>query len=189
MPGLFHWNADVVPLYCRKPATKGRRLLCAAADASLLPYVHSVSLCAPQSGFLARLLPGLFLKRVNDKGEARPIFRIQSTARRRCHVAQICDRLLGCKRLRHRRTDAHRRVRCKGRSLARHLELATLRWNRRRYARKAYVQLCAGRALSSQAGQRAMGLLVSLEVGQILVSAKARRVPGTGQKSEPLQQA
>jgi hypothetical protein len=79
----------VVPLYCRKPATKGRRLLCAAADASLLPYVHSVSLCAPQSGFLApaRLLPGLFLKRVNDKGEARPIFRIQSTARRRGHVA------------------------------------------------------------------------------------------------------
>jgi hypothetical protein len=53
----------VVPLYCRKPATKGRRLLCAAADASLLPYVHSVSPCAPQSGFLApaRLLPGLFL--------------------------------------------------------------------------------------------------------------------------------
>jgi hypothetical protein len=47
----------------------------------------------------------------------------------------------------------------------------------------------AGRALSSQAGQRAMGLPVSLEVGQILVSAKACRVPGTGQKSEPLQQA
>jgi hypothetical protein len=181
-------------MWCRSIAAslpRRGRLLCAAADASLLPYVHSVSLCAPQSGFLApaRLLPGLFLKRVNDKGEARPIFRIQSTARRRRHVAQICDRLLGCKRLRHRRTDAYRRVRCKGRSLARHLELATLRWNRRRYARKAYVQLCAGRALSSQAGQRAMGLPVSLEVGQILVSAKARRVPGTGQKSELLQQA
>ena len=29
----------------------------------------------------------------------------------------------------------------------------------------------------------------SLEVGQILVSAKACRAPGTGQKSEPLQQA
>ena len=118
----------MVPLCCQKSATKGRRLLCAAADASLLPYVQSVSLCAPQSGFLApaRLLPGLFLKRVNDKGEARPIFRIQSTARRRSHVAQICDRLLGCKHLRHRRTDAYRRVRCKGRSLARYLELASL---------------------------------------------------------------
>jgi len=26
---LFHWNADVAPFCCRKPATKGRRLLCA----------------------------------------------------------------------------------------------------------------------------------------------------------------
>ena len=87
---FFHWNAGAAPLCRRKPATKGRRLLCAAADASLLPYVHSVSLCAPQSGFLApaRLLPGLFLKRVNDKGAARPIFRIQSTARRRSRNIQ-----------------------------------------------------------------------------------------------------
>jgi hypothetical protein len=48
---FFHWNAGAAPLCRRKPATKGRRLLCAAADASLLPYVHSVSLRAPQGGF------------------------------------------------------------------------------------------------------------------------------------------
>ena len=39
--GFFHWNADVVPLCCRKPATKGRRLLCAATDASSLPSTAS----------------------------------------------------------------------------------------------------------------------------------------------------
>jgi len=33
---LFHWNADVAPLCRRKVATNGRRLLCAAADASSL---------------------------------------------------------------------------------------------------------------------------------------------------------
>jgi hypothetical protein len=59
------------------------------------------------------------------------------------HVAQICDRLFSGKRLRHRCTDAYRSVRCEGRSHARHLELATLRWKRRRYARKAYMQLRA----------------------------------------------
>jgi len=52
-------------------------------------------------------------------------------------------------RLAVQRTDAYRRVRCEGRSHARHLELATLRWKRRRYARKAYMQLCTGGALSS----------------------------------------
>ena len=41
----------------------------------------------------------------------------------------------GCKRLRHRRTDAYRRVRCEGRSLARNLELATLRAHGRRLPR------------------------------------------------------
>jgi hypothetical protein len=30
---LFHGNAGVVPRCCRKPATKGLRLMCAAADA------------------------------------------------------------------------------------------------------------------------------------------------------------
>jgi hypothetical protein len=35
--GFFHCNADVVPLCCRKAATKGRRVLCAATDASSLP--------------------------------------------------------------------------------------------------------------------------------------------------------
>ena len=61
--GFFHWNADVAPLYRRKPATKGGKAVGAAADASLLPYVHSVSLCAPRSGFLAPappFRPGLF---------------------------------------------------------------------------------------------------------------------------------
>jgi hypothetical protein len=33
----FHWNASMVPLCCRKAATKGRKLLCAAAGASQPP--------------------------------------------------------------------------------------------------------------------------------------------------------
>jgi hypothetical protein len=37
--GFFHWNAGVVPLCCRKAATNGHRVLCAAADASSL-LVH-----------------------------------------------------------------------------------------------------------------------------------------------------
>ena len=40
---LFHWNADAVPPCRRKAATKGRRLLCAAADASLLYSTASAS--------------------------------------------------------------------------------------------------------------------------------------------------
>jgi hypothetical protein len=46
---FFHWNACVVPLCRRKPATKGRRLLCAASSL--------------RSGFLAPAppsWPGLF---------------------------------------------------------------------------------------------------------------------------------
>ena len=61
--GFFHWNAGAAPLCCRKPATKGGKAVGAAADASLIPYVHSVSLCAPRSGFLAPappFRPGLF---------------------------------------------------------------------------------------------------------------------------------
>src|SRR4029077_14952507 len=52
---------------------------------------------------------------------------------KRSHVAQICDHLLCCRRPRHRRTNAYRRVRCPWRSHARHLELATICWKRRRY--------------------------------------------------------
>jgi hypothetical protein len=47
--GFFHWNAGVAPLCRRKPAMKGRRLLCAASSL--------------RSGFLAPALPswpGLF---------------------------------------------------------------------------------------------------------------------------------
>ena len=54
LAGLFHRNAGVVPLCCRKPATKRARLLCAAADTSSLPYGHGVS---PRSGFLAPAPP------------------------------------------------------------------------------------------------------------------------------------
>ena len=43
LPGLFHCNAGVAPLCRRKAATKRARLLCAAADASSLPYGHGVS--------------------------------------------------------------------------------------------------------------------------------------------------
>jgi hypothetical protein len=34
--GFFHWNVGVAPLYCRKAATKGLRLLRAAADVFFL---------------------------------------------------------------------------------------------------------------------------------------------------------
>lgn len=45
---LFHWNAGVAPLCCRKPATMGPRLLCAAADASPFSRRHPIAASYPR---------------------------------------------------------------------------------------------------------------------------------------------
>ena len=103
LAGLFHRNAGVVPLCCRKPATKRARLLCAAADASSLPYGHGVS---PRSGFLAPAPPfcrGCFF----GYGAVAMASDGRSLRRRRAHqkvvrllYGKCCGQRGGCGRLR-----------------------------------------------------------------------------------------
>jgi hypothetical protein len=83
-----------------------------------------------------------------DKGEARPIFQYN---RRLGGGAMLPKSVIACLAASAFATGALMPTGAsavKGRSHARHLELATLRW-KRRHARKAYMQLCAGRDLSS----------------------------------------
>jgi hypothetical protein len=103
LAGLFHRNAGVVPLCCRKPATKRARLLCAAADTSSLPYGHGVS---PRSGFLAPAPPfcrGCFF----GCGAVAMASDGRSLRRRRAHqkvvrllYGKCCGQRGGCGRLR-----------------------------------------------------------------------------------------
>ena len=51
LAGLFHWNADVVPLDCRKPATKG--VGCCVPLLTHLPSLCIYNVSLGQSGFLA----------------------------------------------------------------------------------------------------------------------------------------
>ena len=103
LAGLFHRNAGVVPLCCRKPATKRARLLCAAADTSSLPYGRGVS---PRSGFLAPAPPfcrGCFF----GYGAVAMASDGRSLRRRRAHqkvvrllYGKCCGQRGGCGRLR-----------------------------------------------------------------------------------------